>query len=144
MYIYIFFKSVFSSRLLIFKLLPHTDSSAHSINVSRSIRMQKCDDVFRLVWQVSFGLAFIAMKKQFPWEKPLAGGVKLWLNSRPVIRMQEAEFHVPPRAAPWVRVGGGAPARWNRADGERTPRSCMPSSPSLAEGDTWHHLACEP
>lgn len=32
--------------------------------------------------------------------------------------------------------GGGAPARWNRTDGERTPRSCMPSSPSLAEGDT--------
>lgn len=34
-----------------------------------------------------------------------------------------------------------APVWWNRADGERMRRSCMPSSPSLAEGDIWHHLA---
>lgn len=38
--------------------------------------------------------------------------------------------------------GVAAPARWNRADGERMRRSCMSSSPSLAEGDIWHHLAC--
>lgn len=37
---------------------------------------------------------------------------------------------------------GAAPAWWNRADGERMRRSCMSSSPSLAEGDIWHHLAC--
>lgn len=30
---------------------------------------------------------------------------------------------------------GAAPAWWNRADGERMRRSCMPSSPSLVEGD---------
>lgn len=36
---------------------------------------------------------------------------------------------------------GAAPAWWNRADGERMRRSCMSSSPSLAEGDIWHHLA---
>lgn len=67
------------------------------INVGGSIKMQKCDDVFCLMWQVSFKMTFNAIKKkQFPWEKPLAGGVKLWLNSWPVIRMQEAEFHVPP------------------------------------------------
>lgn len=82
---------------------------------------------------------------------PLARGVKVWLNWWPVIGMQEAGFHtrrggaracggdVPglPTAALWV----AAPVWWNRADGERTPRSCMSSSPSLAEGDIWHHLA---
>lgn len=35
-------------------------------------------------------------------------------------------------AALW---GAAAPPWWNRADGERMRRSCMSSSPSLAEGD---------
>lgn len=49
-------------------------------------------------------------KKQLPWEKPLAGGVKLWLNSWPVIRMQEAEFHVPPLPSCGTLRGGGGGA----------------------------------
>lgn len=36
-----------------------------------------------------------------------------------------------------------APAWRNWADGERMRHSCMSSSPSLAEGDIWHHLARE-
>lgn len=58
---------VFFSFLLLlffFFILLHTESNAYYINVSGSIKMQKCDDVFCLMWQVSFKMTFNAIKKK--------------------------------------------------------------------------------
>lgn len=65
-----------------------------------------------------------------------AGG-ELWRASRDTRWCWDADVPRLLSAALWR----AAPAWRNRADGERMRRSCMPSSPSLAEGDIWHHLA---